>query len=60
MGQPNALQIIGIGAARAARDWWYKADHPRRIDQYIDFFGTGAAPRETADRTGEPALKLLA
>jgi len=60
MGQPNALQVIGIGAARAARDWLYKADHPRRIDQYIDFFGTGAAPRETADRTGELALELLA
>jgi hypothetical protein len=49
MGQPNALQVIGIGAARDARQWLYKADYPRRIDQSIDFFGTVAPPRETAD-----------
>lgn len=60
MGQPNALQIIDIGTARAARDWLYKADYPRRIDRYIDFFGTGAPPRETADRCGELVLELLA
>lgn len=60
MGQPNALQIIGIGAARDTREWLYKADSPRRIDQCIDFFGTGAPRRETADRSGELALEFLA
>jgi len=60
MGQPNALQIIGIRAARDARNWVYKADYPRRIDRSIDFFGTGAPPRETADRSGELVLEFLA
>ena len=60
MGQPNARQIIGIGAARDARNWLYKADYPRRIDQCIDFFGTGVPPRETADRSGELVLEFLA
>ena len=60
MGQPNALRIIGIRAARDARDWLYKADYPRRIDRSIDFFGTGAPPRETADRSGELVLEFLA
>jgi hypothetical protein len=60
MGQPNALQIIGIRAARDAREWLYKADYPRRIDQHIDFFGTGAPRRETADRGAELVLEFLA
>ena len=60
MGQPNALQIIGIGAARDARNWLYKADYPRCIDRSIDFFGTGAPPREMADRSGELVLEFLA
>ena len=59
MGQP-ALQIIGIEAARDARDRLYKADYPRRIDRYIDFFGTGAPPRERADRSGELVLEFRA
>jgi hypothetical protein len=60
MGQSNALQILGIRAARDASDWLYKADHPRRIDQYIDFFGTGAPRRQTADCSGELVLEFLA
>jgi len=60
MGQPNALQIIGIGAARDARDWLYKADYPRRIDRSIDFFGIGVPPRETANRSGELVLEFRA
>jgi hypothetical protein len=24
------------------RGWLYKADYPRHIDRYIDFFGTGS------------------
>ena len=46
MGQPNALL--------------YKADYPRRIDRYVDFFGTGAPPREMADHSGELVLEFLA
>ena len=60
MAQPNARQIIANRAARDTREWLYKADYPRRIDQYIDFFGTGAPRRETADRCGEFVLELLA
>jgi len=60
MGQPNALQIIGIGAARDARNWLYRTDYPRRIDRYIDFFGTGAPLRETADRHGGLVLEFRA
>jgi len=60
MGQPNALQIIGIGVARDARNWLYKADYPRRIDRYIDFFGAATPPRETPDHGGELVLEFLA
>ena len=59
MGHSNAREIIAIGAARDARHRLYKADYPRRIDQYIDFFGTGA-PRREADRSSELLLELLA
>jgi hypothetical protein len=60
MDQRSALWITDTGAARDAREWLYKADHPRRIDQYIDFFGTGAPRRETADCSRELVLELLA
>jgi hypothetical protein len=60
MGQPNALQIIGVGAARDTREWLYKADHPRHIDLYIDFFGTGASRPEAGDLCGELVMELLA
>jgi hypothetical protein len=60
MGQPNALQIIGVRAARDAREWLYKADHPRHIDQYIDFFGTGVSRREAGDPCGELVMEFLA
>jgi hypothetical protein len=50
---------LGPRAMRAS-GCLYKADHPRRIDQYIDFFGTGAPRRETADCSRELVLELLA
>jgi hypothetical protein len=60
MGQPNAVQIVGIGAAREGRECLYKADYPRRIDWYLDFFGTGTARRgTTADRSSELVLESL-
>ena len=58
MGEPNVVQIIGIGAARDARNWLYKADHPRRIDRCIDFFGPAARdgrPQRRA-RAGVPGV----
>jgi hypothetical protein len=46
---------------REARQWLYKADYPRRIDQYIDFFGTRALSLESvADRSAELVLEFLA
>ena len=38
----------------------YKADHPRAIDRYIDFFGTGLTGGEVDDRCGELFLETLA
>jgi hypothetical protein len=37
----------------------FKADHPRAIDGYIDFFGTGEAPGPTGDPCGEGLLDVL-
>ncbi len=43
------------------RDLLYKPDHPRRIDEYIDFFGDGAARRVmVADCCGDLLLGSLA
>jgi hypothetical protein len=44
-----------------ACEWLYKDDHPRSIDRYIDFFGTGT-PRAggAADRCGDVFLESLA
>jgi hypothetical protein len=52
-------------AARAnratLRDLFYKADRPRWIDEYIDFFGDGTARSEPlADRCGNLLLESLA
>jgi hypothetical protein len=34
-----------VARARAGDPrWLYKNDHPRRIDRYFDFFGTGRRP----------------
>ena len=38
MPHPNAARSASIGAPATAL---YKADHPRRIDYHIDFFGDG-------------------
>jgi hypothetical protein len=61
MGQFNAMPINRGAYLREARQWLYKADYPRRIDQYIDFFGTRAMSRESvADRSGELVLEFPA
>jgi hypothetical protein len=52
------MNLAARPAARARaldRRWLYKDDHPRRIDRYVDFFGTGrrdvAAPSPGALRS---------
>ena len=43
------------------RDLFYKPDRPRRIDEYIDFFGDGVAQSEPlADCCGDLLLGSLA
>ena len=43
------------------RDQFYKADHPRWIDEYIDFFGDGTVRSEPlADCCGDRLLGSLA
>ena len=52
------MNLAARPAARARaldRRWLYKDDHPRRIDRYVDFFGTGrrdvAVPAPSALRS---------
>jgi hypothetical protein len=56
------LRAVSTGARTSkARTLLYKSDHPRRIDQYIDFFGDGGArPEVSADYCGDLLLGLLA
>ena len=62
MGQLSERQFAMNVSTRGyeshtAREWLYKADHPRDIDRHIDFFGTqGAATR---DMCGEALLDAL-
>ena len=47
--------------AREARRLFFKADHPRAIDQYIDYFGgAGASAAVGDDLCGETLLERLA
>ena len=46
---------------REARSLFFKADRPRAIDQYIDFFGgAGGASATGDDQCGETLLERLA
>jgi hypothetical protein len=57
------LRAVSTGGSRetSIRYLLYKTDHPRRIDQYIDFFGDGAAGRAVIpDCCGELLLGSLA
>ena len=42
------------------RDLLYKSDHPRAIDQHIDFFGDGGLSDVAGDGCGELFLESLA
>lgn len=47
--------------ARDARRLLFKADHPRGIDRYIDFFGGAGGTAATADELcGETLIERLA
>jgi hypothetical protein len=37
----SSVAHAGTGDRRRVREWLYKPDHPRTVDRYIDFFGTG-------------------
>jgi hypothetical protein len=43
-----------------SREWLYKADYPRAIDEYIDFFGDGEPAEVARDRCGDLFLESLA
>lgn len=45
---------------RLAHPLLFKVDHPRCIDHYIDYFGTGAGlARPASDPCGEGLLDML-
>jgi hypothetical protein len=47
--------------ARDARRLFFKADHPRGIDRYIDYFGgAGSVAAADDDLCGETLLERLA
>ena len=62
MAHLRALSTLSTPRSREAsiREQLYKADHPRRIDTYIDFFGDGAVEGAVFDRRGELLLRSLA
>lgn len=66
MSQFSAVSSIAPPPPRryespGARALLYKADHPRGIDRYINFFGDGTRRQEVAlDPCGEGCLESLA
>lgn len=60
MSPMHAIQILGALPRREladARGWLFKPDYPRRIDRYIDFFGTPGPRASTPDPCGEILLE---
>jgi hypothetical protein len=63
MAHRGALNVIAAApgpSQTVLRDLFYKADRPRPIDAYIDFFGDGAKRPALADCCGELLLGSLA
>jgi hypothetical protein len=62
----HSTAVYAVAAVRVtvspaeARDQLYKADHPRGIDRYIDFFGDGVLREDSGDGCGELFLESLA
>ena len=59
MAHSTAVHAVAPGA-RSTGDVLYKADHPRAIDRYIDFFGDGVLSDSSCDGCGELFLESLA
>ena len=62
MAHSTAVLSTAVPARPAleARELLYKADHPRVIDRYIDFFGEGLLADADPDGCGERLLESLA
>jgi hypothetical protein len=62
MVHPTAVREVPAMLERETegRDLLYKADHPRAVDQVIDFFGDGAVRDIACDRCGELFIESLA
>ena len=62
MAHSTAVHAVAPGprSTADAGDLLYKADHPRAIDQYIDFFGDGVLSDASCDGCGELFLESLA
>lgn len=64
MAHPTAVHAIATAPVdepeAEGRDLLYKADQPRTIDRYIDFFGDGALSDDAGDRCGDLFLASLA
>jgi len=61
MSQSRAVQPVAGYQPHGGRELFYKADHPRGVDRYIDFFGDGTLGVEaSADCCGEVLLESLA
>ena len=57
----HATQKAAATRNREARRLFFKADHPRAIDQYIDYFGgAGGASAAGDDLCEETLLERLA
>jgi hypothetical protein len=48
------------GGRREVRELLFKADHPRAIDQYIDYFGRTTEGLADGDSCGDALLERLA
>jgi len=52
--------VAGTASPVEARDLLYRADRPRVIDRYIDFFGNGVLGEGSDDGCGDLFLESLA
>ena len=62
MVHPTAVRAVPAVLERETEglDLLYKADRPRTIDRFIDFFGDGAMRDVACDRCGDLFLESLA
>jgi len=51
--------VVTAQAPRTARRALFKQDHPRAVDQYINYFGGAVGEFTIADPGGEPHLDGL-